>query len=103
MVYCEYSPFLSGGRGLLTGTFQRPEVQKAYAEMVKIYGLNPQYLNIKNSWAMANWAICRWWDVNMSMAKARKFGYFGMVDWTDSIGAVFQEMVHEKIIPPIQV
>jgi hypothetical protein len=70
--------------------------------MVEKYGLDHSYIDMKYSWAMANWAICRWWDDNLSMAKARKFGYFGTVDWTDSIGAIFEDAAAMKIIPPIR-
>jgi hypothetical protein len=68
--------------------------------MVKQHNLDPSYMNTKYSWAMADWAICRWWDVNMSMAKARKFGCFGTVDWADSIAEMFEEAVEMRIIPP---
>lgn len=67
--------------------------------MVKEYGLNESAIDMRYSWAMANWAMCRWWNVNLGMAKARKYGYFGAVDWTDSIAAVFREAAEMKIIP----
>ncbi len=73
---------------------------KAWKEMAKKYDLDESRFYMKYSWNMADWAMCRWWDVNMSMAKARKFGYFGTVDWTDSLTAVFEEAVMMKIIPP---
>lgn len=70
--------------------------------MVKKYDLVESAMDMRYSWAMANWAMCRWWNVNLGMAKARKYGYFGAVDWTDSMAAVFQEAVEMKIIPRLE-
>jgi len=77
-------------------------VRDAWGEMAKIYSLKESAMDMKYSWAMANWAMCRWWNVNLGMAKARKYGYFGAVDWTDSLAAIFEEASAMKIIPPLE-
>lgn len=70
--------------------------------MVKKYDLRESAIDMTYSWAMANWAMCRWWNVNLGMAKARKYGYFGAVDWTDSLKQVFNEAATMKIIPSLE-
>lgn len=69
--------------------------------MAKQYGLRESAMEMRYSWSVLNWAMCRWWNVNLGMAKARKYGYFGAVDWTDSIASIFDEAAAMKIIPPV--
>jgi len=53
------------------------------------------------TWAILDYAIGTWWSLAFSMSKARKFGYFGTVDTVESLKAVAQEAVDQRIIPKI--
>lgn len=43
--------------------------------------------------------ICTYWD--NSTSKAKKLGFFGFVDSTESVFEVLQDFVNLKMIPPL--
>lgn len=102
---------------------QKPEIRKAWTEMADAQGLDVTLQSNDFMWSVLDRAINNWWPLNMrsvlaaflltvlikgvddfrhlSMAKARKFGYYGTCDSIESLKVVAQDAVDLKIIPEV--
>ncbi|KAF2449346.1 NAD dependent epimerase/dehydratase family protein-like protein [Karstenula rhodostoma CBS 690.94] len=91
-------------RFTLTSWARRPHVQKAWAEIISQYGLkNAQKLedmDIDRIFAFADGSLLGG-SLDLSMNKARKMGWHGFVDTSESVREVLGEFVGLGMLPPL--
>lgn len=89
-------------RFTLTEWAKRPDVQRAWEEIAETHQLcNKELADIDRVFGFTDAAMTWSHPINFSMAKAKKFGFFGSVDSNESIFRVLQEFVDLKMIPPL--
>ncbi|KAJ2990136.1 hypothetical protein NUW58_g3104 [Xylaria curta] len=74
------------------------EVQSAWKRLSDTHGLDPETLE-KATWAFANFAWGRDYNVVLSMTKARNLGWTGYLDSWENLRNIFDELKKEKVIP----
>ncbi|KAF2141531.1 uncharacterized protein K452DRAFT_228931 [Aplosporella prunicola CBS 121167] len=85
----------------LTEWAKRPEVQKAWRELVENHGLiNKEFGDVDRIFGFTDMALSMSYPILYSTTKARKLGFFGFVDSIESIFKVFDDFVGLKMIPP---
>ncbi|KAJ5442513.1 hypothetical protein N7445_005520 [Penicillium cf. griseofulvum] len=78
------------------------EVQKAWAEIAEKEGLYEKELrDIDRVFGFTDFALAMNFPISLIMAKAKKLGYFGFVDSTESILRVVEEFVDLRMLPPL--
>lgn len=77
---------------------QVEEVQAAWKKLSEREGLDPSALE-KASWAFADFAWGRDYNVVLSMSKARKLGWTGYYDTWENMSCIFDMLKWEKVIP----
>ncbi|KAF9883242.1 hypothetical protein FE257_003836 [Aspergillus nanangensis] len=79
----------------------RPEVQNAWREIAKEHKLRHQELaNMDQVFGFTDMALFFSYPLVLSMGKAKKLGFFGYVDATESIFKTLGEFVDLGMIPP---
>ncbi|ETS75802.1 hypothetical protein PFICI_12746 [Pestalotiopsis fici W106-1] len=77
---------------------EQKDVQAAWKKLSEREGLDASALE-KASWAFADFAWGRDYNVVLSMSKARKLGWTGYYDSWDNLEGIFEMLKDEKIIP----
>ncbi|KAK5118686.1 hypothetical protein LTR85_007892 [Meristemomyces frigidus] len=80
---------------------KQPENVSAWKALAEKHGLREsEWKDIGSIFGRADFALLRPYPSLMSTAKAKKYGWFGFVDSSESILSVADEFVAMKIIPP---
>ncbi|KAJ7247978.1 NAD dependent epimerase/dehydratase family protein-like protein [Mycena rebaudengoi] len=83
---------------------KRPDVQKAWEELAREHDLlNKELTDADRVFGFLQGALENAVRVNLSMDKARRFGFFGTVSSSDCMLEVIQDFVNLKMIPSVQV
>lgn len=77
---------------------QDKDVQAAWKKLSDREGLDSSALE-KASWAFADFAWGRDYNVVLSMSKARKLGWTGYYDTWENMSSVFDTLKEERVIP----
>ncbi|OJJ57292.1 hypothetical protein ASPSYDRAFT_1049617 [Aspergillus sydowii CBS 593.65] len=89
-------------RFTLTEWAKKPEIQAAWKDIATKNGLTDTTLgDIDRIFGFTDTALSSPYPIHFSTAKAKKLGFFGFVDSTDSIFHVLQDFVDLKMIPPL--
>ncbi|KAJ5082238.1 hypothetical protein N7532_011281 [Penicillium argentinense] len=88
---------------------KRPEVQKAWKDIAEAHGLREKVLRDEDRvFGFADQALTLSYPLQLrtnigmiSMTKAKKMGYFGFVDSTDSFLQVVEDFVGLQMVPPV--
>ncbi|KAK6203804.1 hypothetical protein LQW54_008718 [Pestalotiopsis sp. IQ-011] len=106
--YTPHSPRGYGPKGPIRTTFtfvewaKRPDVREAWARLAERHGLSQRELrDVDRVFGFLDGSISRAGTLIFSMVKARKLGWHGTVDTTESLKAVFGDFVNIKMIPPM--
>lgn len=88
----------------LTEWAKRPEVQRAWAEIAQRNNLREREMedmDIDRVFGFTDAAMMWSYPISFNMSKARRFGFFGMVDSVESVFAVFEEFAGLGMVPEI--
>ena len=101
-----FKPRGYGGKGVIRRKYSmvewamRPEVQKAWEELRREYGL-AEIKEVDRVFAFLDGTLVRAGALLFSSDKARKLGWLGFVDSSEAIREVFEDLVKIKMIPPL--
>lgn len=106
----ETSPLGFGGPGVIHASFsflewsKKPEVAKAWEELVAKYGLTDSPFGDKaqDTFGLIDGEILGGWGRVLNMNKSRKLGWNGFVDTVESTKEVIEEMAGMKLVPPMR-
>jgi hypothetical protein len=90
----------------LTAWAAKPEVQKAWKEIVAQHGLDDSHSPFKDPeelFPFADGALWAVWRMYMSPSKSRKLGWHGFVDTYESVFLSLQELAMLDLLPKLKV
>ena len=101
-------PLGFGGPGIIHASFsflewsKKPEVVRAWEELVKQHGLkgSPFGDKAQDTFGLIDGEILGGWGRVINMNKSRKLGWNGFVDTGESIKEVMEEMGRLALVPP---
>lgn len=103
-----FNPRGYGGKGVSRRKFtfvewaKKDDTAKAWKEIAEIHDLQQKDLkDIDRVFGFLDGSVCRPAPLVFSTDKARKLGWHGFVDSSESILAVFDDLAKLKMIPPV--